>query len=156
MPKDCILLATSLPILPSPTIPRVLPKSSAPMNWNVTKSFWLLGTQKLHRFHYQVESLTAGGDGGQWDESCNSNCLMHQPNSLHTNQILGLLFCDPIFQLSLTSQPVGHVCNHKVWITKVRERSGLLSRHSSSPETKSESPLVFKRNKTPSLTWRDW
>ncbi len=32
IPKDCIRVATSLPILPSPAIPRTFPYSSAPMN----------------------------------------------------------------------------------------------------------------------------
>lgn len=48
IPKDCILAATSLPILPSPTIPRTFPYSSAPMNCKIisktlshsTKTMW--------------------------------------------------------------------------------------------------------------------
>lgn len=35
IPNDCILEATSFPILPSPTIPSTFPKSSEPMNWKI-------------------------------------------------------------------------------------------------------------------------
>lgn len=36
IPKDCIRVATSLPILPRPRIPRIFPFSSVPMNCNQT------------------------------------------------------------------------------------------------------------------------
>ena len=35
IPKDCILEATSFPILPSPTMPSTFPYSSAPMNCKI-------------------------------------------------------------------------------------------------------------------------
>lgn len=56
MPNDCILDATSFPILPSPTIPSTLPYSSAPMNCKIRKQNddLRLGNPKLHRFKCHI------------------------------------------------------------------------------------------------------
>lgn len=45
IPNDCILEATSFPILPSPTIPSTLPYSSAPMNCKIRNKMMTLPTR---------------------------------------------------------------------------------------------------------------
>lgn len=111
MPNDCILDATSLPILPSPTIPRTLPYSSAPMNCKTktTLEWPHLGNLQLHRFKCHVWLAMA-----DWTmEPSMQQWFLCVPtaNSMQTNQSGRPPFCDPSCLVSSTLQLEAHFWN---------------------------------------------
>lgn len=112
MPNDCILEATSFPILPSPTIPSTLPYSSAPMNWKIG-SKTMTHLQKSQSTQIQVSHLIIHNwvDNGANHATVMAWCSQcKQPFKQHTGEQAKMLLpsCDPSFLASLTSLLVAH------------------------------------------------
>lgn len=101
MPNDCILDATSFPILPSPTIPSTLPYSSAPMNCKIrNKTLTLVSEiQKLQESHQiRDEWPNNGADHTAVVALC---ARTKHSRSTSTNWSVCSPFCDPSFPASL-------------------------------------------------------
>lgn len=112
MPNDCILEATSFPILPSPTIPSTLPYSSAPMNCKIrnqtmTRVSHLISDDRLNNGadHATVIALCADCKCSESTQGANSNLCSP--------------FCDPSSLVSSTSQLEAHFCKQNGTIMAV-------------------------------------
>lgn len=110
MPNDCILEATSFPILPSPTIPSTLPYSSAPMNCKISNKTMTPSTrpkiaqiQASHRI--SDDWLNNGGDHATVIALCGNN---HSNSTQGQTKNLCLPFSDPSSLVSLTLQLEAH------------------------------------------------